>query len=60
MTPKTLKAWRLRLHLSKAKAARELGLSPNGYATLEAGKGPIKRQLALACAAIAHGLPPIE
>ncbi len=65
MTPASLKAWRERLSWTKTRAAAELGLSPNGYAAYEAGRWngkprPIPRHIALACAAIAHGLPPIN
>jgi Helix-turn-helix domain len=40
MTPADLKAWRTRLKWSKAEASRQLGISPNGYAGYEAGRGP--------------------
>ena len=65
MTSASLKSWRERLHWTKDRAAKELGLSPNGYAALEAGHfigrpRPIRRHIALACAALAHGLPPID
>ena len=60
MSPVSLKAWRERLSWTKTKAAESLGLSPNGYYAYETGQRPIPRHVALACAAIAHGLPPIR
>lgn len=63
MTPTDLQAWRQRLGLSKAEAAEALGLSYSGYRYYEAGERDgkpveIPRTVALACAAIAFGLPP--
>lgn len=60
MTPESLIAWRTRLGLKKAGAARALGVSRNSYAAYEDGARPIPRYVALACAAIAFGLPPME
>ena len=60
MTPASLKAWRERLSWNKTKAAEALGLSPNGYYAYEAGVRPIPRHVALACAAIVYGLPPLK
>ncbi len=59
MTAASLSAWRVRLELSKSEAARQLGLSRNGYAALEAGRRPIPLYVALACAALAGGLSPL-
>ena len=59
MTPTSLNAWRERLSINKAEAARRLGLSRNAYASYEAGERRIPLYIALACAAIAFGLPPI-
>lgn len=60
MTPAGLIAWRERLNLNKSEAASRLGIGRNAYARYEAGEQPIPLYIALACAAIAHGLPPIE
>lgn len=67
MTSEQLTTWREHLGWSQAEAARQLDLSSNAYGALEAGHyldgrkhdGPvrIKRHIALACAAIAFGLP---
>ena len=59
MTAASLAAWRLSLGFSKSEAARQLGLSRNGYAALEAGRRPIPLYVALACAALAGGLSPL-
>ena len=58
MTPESLLAWRERLKLSRTEAARRLGLARNTYRAYEAGKRPVPETVALACAAIAYGLPP--
>ena len=60
MTPASFAAWRERLGFSKSDAARRLGLSRNSIIAYETGASPIPLHVALACAAIAHGLPPIE
>jgi predicted transcriptional regulator len=59
MKPESLTSWRQRMNWTKTRASAELGLSPNGIAGYESGRWPIPRYIALACAAIAHGLPPI-
>lgn len=56
MTPRELKSWRKRLEMSQTAAASALGLSLRGYQNYEDGTRPIKRYIALACAAIAAGL----
>lgn len=66
MTSEQFKAWRLLLHLSKEDAAAALGVHRETIANYESGhrrdpgKTParIPRVVALACSAIAHGLPP--
>ena len=65
MTPASLIAWRTRLGYSKAKAARELGLSRNAYWGYEAGRWngkarTIPKYVALACAALLAGLEPLS
>ena len=60
MTPTSLLAWRRRRGLGKAAAAAALGVSRNSYAAYEAGRAPIPFTVALACAALAHGLPPAK
>ncbi len=60
MTPASFASWRARLGFTKADAARRLGLSRNSVQAYEEGTSPIPLHVALACAAIAHGLPPIE
>jgi len=60
MTPESLRAWRARRKWSKTEAARQLGISTNAYAYYESGRWPIKKHIALACAAIALGVPPHE
>jgi transcriptional regulator with XRE-family HTH domain len=55
----SLLAWRKRLKLRQIEAARALGISPNALRTYETGERPVPLYVALACAAIAHGLPPI-
>jgi len=60
MTPENLKAWRARRKWSKAEAARQLGISTNAYSYYESGRWPIKKIVALACAAIALGIKPHE
>lgn len=49
-------AWRAHLGISNAEAARRLGIGKNVPAGYETGK-KIPRYIALACAALAFGLP---
>lgn len=64
MAPTDLQSWRWRLGLTKTDAAEALGVSYSMYRYYEAGKREdgraveIPRTVALACAAIAFGLPP--
>lgn len=60
MTPASLTAWRNGLHLNKVEAAEALGCSRNALADWEAGKYPIPRYIALACAALSYRLPAME
>lgn len=57
MTGTQLKAWRARLGLNKAAAARALGMSADAYGRMEK-RGETDRRTDLACAAISFGLPP--
>lgn len=65
MTADELKAWRERLHLTQREAAKALGISLSNYQLYERGqrfdmkrKVVIPKSIALACSAIAHGIPP--
>jgi len=58
MTPASLIAWRDRLHLNRVEAAAALGISRETLRFYEAGKHPIPRYIALACAAVALGIEP--
>lgn len=62
MTPASLIAWRERLGLSRAKAARLLGISRNSVAAYEQDPAKkIPRYIPLACTAIENNLhPPIR
>ena len=60
MTGASLTAWRERMGLSGVAAAAALGCSRNALAGWGAGRHPVRDYIALACAAIAHGLPAIE
>ncbi len=57
VTSQTLIAWRQQLHLSKVAAAWALGVSRASIARWERGEYPVPRHIALACAAIALGIP---
>lgn len=59
MKAEEFKAWRERMGLKKIEAAEALGISRNMPQRYEDGLAPIPRYIALACAAVAHGLPPI-
>lgn len=67
MTPATLLAWRQRLGFNRSEAASALGLSRNAYTAYEENKPlsngkprKIPEYIALACQAIANGLPPMK
>lgn len=60
LTPASFSAWRARLGLTVKAAAEALGCSRTTIAAYEDGVNRIPRYIALACAAVAHGLPPIS
>jgi transcriptional regulator with XRE-family HTH domain len=60
MTPASLTAWRENLRLNRSEACRRLGLSRNALESYEKGERRIPLYIALACAALAFGLPPIR
>ena len=60
MTPASLEAWMARLHFNKFKAATELGIARTTLDRYLEGATEIPRYIALACAAIAQGIPPIK
>jgi transcriptional regulator with XRE-family HTH domain len=57
MTGSSLTEWRKRLGFNRSQAANALGCHRNALAGWEAGKYPIPRYIALACAALSYGLP---
>lgn len=58
MTPADLRAWIDMRNITDTEAARQIGYSPNQLRKLLRGERPIKRTVALACSALAFGLPP--
>lgn len=57
MTPEILRAWQTSLGLSLTTASRALGMDRRSYARLLSGESRIDHRTALACSAIAAGLP---
>jgi len=53
LTPDEFIAWRNALGISRAEAARRLGLHANSMTNYEQGRTPIPLKVALACAMIA-------
>lgn len=60
MTSTSLRAWRKRLNLSQRAAAEALGVSLRQYSDYERGVADVPHTVALACAAVAYGLPPMR
>ena len=60
MTLAAFLAWRERLHFDVSDAAKALGCGRRTIQAWQAGRTRIPRYIALACAAIAQGVPPIE
>ena len=67
MKSEALTAWRERLGFNRSEAASRLGISRNAYTAYEEGKPgkngkprKIPLYIALACAAVAYGLPPMK
>lgn len=58
MTPADLLAWREHMHWSGREAARQLGVAHGRLIAMEHGRSTIPRYIALACMALAAGLPP--
>lgn len=60
MTPSELVAFRQRLKLSQKALALALGVGRRTLGLYESGARPVPKTVALACAALAYGLPPME
>lgn len=60
MTPVSLTAWMTRLHLNKMQACIQLGIARTTLDRYLAGDVAIPHYIALACAAIAQGIPAIK
>jgi transcriptional regulator with XRE-family HTH domain len=59
MTPTDLIDWRCRLGLTQQQAADRLGCARRSVQNWEQPGAKIPGYIALACAAVAYGLPPI-
>jgi transcriptional regulator with XRE-family HTH domain len=60
MTPTSFLAWRLRLGLTVKATSEALGCSRTSVHAWEKGRHEIPRYIALACQALANGLPPMN
>lgn len=59
MSPTDLEAFRARMNWTRKVLGRELDISQNRLRRMLEGAVPIPRHIALACAALAYGLPPL-
>lgn len=67
MTPEELLKWRKSLGLTQRAAAQALGVVLTTYQSMERGRHwttgkpvTLDKRTALACSAVAHGLPPFS
>lgn len=58
--PDQLHAWRERMSLNSRDAAEALGCSRGALLGWEAGRVPVPKYIALACAALALGIDPYK
>ena len=58
MTASDFNSWRSHLNITRAEAAKRLGCSVNTITAYEQGRNAVPRYVALACSAVALGLPP--
>ncbi len=59
MTPTDLLNFQRRLGWRRKRLGEELAVSQDRLRRMLDGQSPIPRHIALACAALAHGLPPM-
>ena len=59
MTPGAFTALHQRLGISRAELCRQIGIAPNSGTAYALGRQPIPLTVALACAAVAYGIPPL-
>jgi transcriptional regulator with XRE-family HTH domain len=60
MAPATFRQWRKRLGYTQAEAAQAIGMGTRQCQKYEQGEAPIPLTVALACAAVAMGVPPLQ
>ena len=60
MTPTSLAAWMARQKLNKVETAAILGIARTTLDRYLDGRTEIPKAVALACAAVAQGLPPVR
>ncbi len=60
MTPQSMEAWMERLHFTKSKASLELGIARSTLDRYLDGSVSIPHYVALACAALAQGVPALR